>query len=87
MLPVLLETDDVNVSGYVSNTDLNRSNRNDISVTVNGRWIQDSNLSYAIEQGYSNSLPIGRRPIAVIHWTNSPQSRSSAHPSRPLPPP
>ena len=67
MLPVLLETDDVNVSGYVGNTDLHRSNRNDISVTVNGRWIQDSNLAYAIEQGYSNSLPMGRRPIAVIH--------------------
>ena len=67
MLPVLLETSDVSVSGYVGNTDLHRSNRNDISVTVNGRWIQDSNLAYAIEQGYSNSLPMGRRPIAVIH--------------------
>ncbi len=67
MLPVLLDTDDVRVSGYVGNTDLHRSNRNDISVTVNGRWIQDSNLSYAIEQGYGNSLPMGRRPIAVLH--------------------
>ena len=36
-------------------------------MTVNGRWIQDSNLAYAIEQGYGNSLPLGRRPIAVIH--------------------
>ena len=67
MLPVLLYADDVSVSGYVGNTDLHRSNRNDISVTVNGRWIQDSNLSYAIEQGYSNSLPMGRRPIGVLH--------------------
>ena len=67
MLPVLLESDDVTVSGYVGNTDLHRSNRNDISVTVNGRWVQDTNLAYAIEQGYHSSLPIGRRPIAVIH--------------------
>ena len=59
--------DDVQVAGYVVNTDLHRSNRNDISVTVNGRWIQDSNLSYAIEQGYSNSLLMGRRSIAVLH--------------------
>ena len=66
MLPVNLDTDEVNVSGYVGNTDLHRSNRNDISVTVNGRCIQDSNLAYAIEQGYSNSLPMGRRPMAVI---------------------
>ena len=67
MLPVLLEDDDTNVSGYVGNTDLHRSNRNDISVTVNGRWIQHSNLAYAIEQGYGNSLPVGRRPVAVLH--------------------
>ena len=67
MLPVMLDIDDVNVSGFVGNTDLHRSNRNDISVTVNGRWVQDSNLSYAIEQGYGNSLPMGRRPIAVLH--------------------
>ena len=67
MLPFLLNADDVNVFGYVGNTDRHRSNRNDISVTVNGRWIQDSDLSYAIEQGYGNSLPMGRRPIAVIH--------------------
>ena len=67
MLPVTLDADDVQVSGFVGNTDLHRSNRNDISVTVNGRWIQDSNLAYAIEQGYSNSLPMGRRPIAVLH--------------------
>ena len=69
MLPVLLDADDVKVSGYVGNTDLHRSNRNDISVTVNGRWVQDSNLAYAIEHGYGNSLPMGRRPIAVLHLT------------------
>ena len=83
MLPTLLETDDVNVSGYVGNTDLHRSNRNDISITVNGRWIQDSNLAYAIEQGYSNSLPMGRRPIAVIHLTVPPETVDvNAHPTK-----
>ena len=36
MLPVLLNTDDANVSGYVGITDLHRSNRNDISVSADG---------------------------------------------------
>jgi hypothetical protein len=36
MLPVLLNTEDVNVSGYVGITDLHRSNRNDISVSADG---------------------------------------------------
>ena len=66
MLPVRLESPDTQVDGYVGNTDLHRSNRNDISITVNGRWVQDSNLAWAVEKGYSNSLPVGRRPIAVI---------------------
>ena len=79
----LLDPDDVNVSGYVGNTDLHRSNRNDISVTVNGRWIQDSNLSYAIEQGYGNSLPMGRRPIAVLHLVVPPETVDvNAHPTK-----
>ena len=83
MLPVLFDADDVQVSGYIGNTDLHRSNRNDISVTINGRWIQDSNLSYAIEQGYSNALPMGRRPIAVLHLVVPAETVDvNAHPTK-----
>ena len=57
VLPVLLNADDFQVSGHVGNPDLHRSNRNDISVTVNDRWVQDSNLTFAIEQGYSTRYP------------------------------
>ena len=67
MLPVLLESHDIKVEGYTSNPDLHRSNRNDIAITVNGRWVQDSNLAWAVEKGYRNALPIGRRPLAVVH--------------------
>ena len=67
MLPVLLQTPEVNVEGFTSNPDLHRSNRNDIAITVNGRWVQDSNLAWAVEKGYGNALPIGRRPLAVVH--------------------
>ena len=35
--------------------------------------MQDRNLSYAIEQGYANSLPQGRRPVAVIVITVPPE--------------
>ena len=67
MLPVLLESNEIKIEGYTSNPDLHRSNRNDIAITVNGRWVQDSNLAWAVEKGYRNALPIGRRPLAVIH--------------------
>ena len=82
-IPVLLQTSDVNVSGYIGNTDLHRSNRNDIAITVNGRWIQDRNLSWAIEQGYNKSLPQGRRPVAVIDLELPPNLVDvNAHPTK-----
>ena len=83
IIPVLLETQDVNVSGYIGNTDLHRSNRNDIAITVNGRWIQDRNLSWAIEQGYANSLPPGRHPVAIIELELTPNLVDvNAHPTK-----
>ena len=82
-IPVLLQTSDVNVSGYIGNTDLHRSNRNDIAITVNGRWIQDRNLSWAIEQGYTKSLPQGRHPVAVIDLELPPNLVDvNAHPTK-----
>ena len=82
-LPVLLETPDATVSGYIGNPDLHRSNRSDICVIANCRWVQDRNLSYAIEQGYANSLPQGRRPVAVISITVPPEMVDvNAHPTK-----
>ncbi len=57
MLPVLLDHLETQVEGYVGNTDLHRFNRNDISVTVNGRRVQDSNRSYAIERATATRCP------------------------------
>ncbi len=56
----------VRVSGLVSQPALSRSNRNHITVFVNGRWVQDSSLTYAITQAYHTIMPAGRFPVAVI---------------------
>lgn len=83
LLPVLLETENAVIDGYIGNPDLHRSNRNDITIIVNGRWVQDRNLSYAVEQGYQNSFPPGRRPIAVISITVPPELVDvNAHPTK-----
>ena len=83
LLPVLLETPDATVSGYIGNPDLHRSNRNDICLIVNSRWVQDRNLSYAIEQGYANALPQGRHPVAVISIAVPPEMIDvNAHPTK-----
>ncbi len=54
------------VSGFVGLPSLNRSSRNQITLFVNGRWIQDSALTYAVIQAYHTLLMVGRYPVAVL---------------------
>jgi DNA mismatch repair protein MutL len=57
---------DVVVNGYSSVPSLHRADRNHITLFVNGRWIQDTRLSYAITQAYHTFLMTGRYPVAVV---------------------
>jgi DNA mismatch repair protein MutL len=56
----------IHISGFVGLPSLNRSNRNQITVFVNGRWVQDSSLVYAVVQAYHTMLMTGRYPVAVL---------------------
>jgi DNA mismatch repair protein MutL len=56
----------IRVSGYIGLPSLNRSNRSQITLFVNGRWVQDSSLTYAVVQAYHTMLMVGRYPVAVI---------------------
>ncbi|MBP7693880.1 MAG: DNA mismatch repair endonuclease MutL [Anaerolineales bacterium] len=58
--------DTIRVAGFISPPALNRSNRRDITLFVNGRWIQDIRLSTAVLQAYHTMLMVGRYPLAVI---------------------
>ncbi len=57
---------DIIVTGYSSVPSLHRADRNHITLFVNGRWIQDTRLSYAITQAYHTFLMTGRYPVAVV---------------------
>ncbi len=54
------------VSGYTSTPGLNRADRTHITLFVNGRWIQDTTLAYAVTQAYHTFLMNGRYPVAVL---------------------
>jgi DNA mismatch repair protein MutL len=56
----------VRVWGYTSAPDLSRADRGNITLFVNGRWIQDAKLTYAVVQAYHTLLMTGRYPIAVL---------------------
>jgi DNA mismatch repair protein MutL len=58
--------DVIQVRGFISPPAVNRSNRKDITLFVNGRWIQDIRLSTAALHAYHTMLMVGRYPIAVV---------------------
>mgnify|MGYP001040011357 CR=1 FL=1 len=56
----------IGVRGFTSAPSLNRADRNRITLFVNGRWIQDTSLTYAVVQAYHTLLMTGRYPVAVL---------------------
>jgi DNA mismatch repair protein MutL len=56
----------ISVGGFTSTPNLNRADRSRITLFVNGRWIQDTSLTYAVIQAYHTLLMTGRYPVAVL---------------------
>ncbi len=73
----------IKVHGFVSPPALNRSNRRDITLFVNGRWVQDIRLSTAVLQAYHTMLMVGRYPLAVIFVDVPPEDVDvNVHPTK-----
>lgn len=66
LMPVSFEERQLKVEGYISSLSLTRSNRKDITVFVNGRWVQDPMLTSAVLRAYNTMLMVGRYPVAVL---------------------
>jgi DNA mismatch repair protein MutL len=64
--PVSGERREIAVHGFVGPPGLNWANRSRITLFVNGRWIKDSSLTYAVIQAYHTLLPTGRYPLGLI---------------------
>ncbi|MCA9906907.1 MAG: DNA mismatch repair protein MutL, partial [Anaerolineae bacterium] len=60
------EGERIRVYGYTSAPSLNRADRSRITLFVNGRWIVDNSLTYAVIQAYHTLLMTGRYPVAVL---------------------
>lgn len=60
------DTGVIRVRGYTSAPHSHRSDRSRMVLFVNGRWIQDPSLTYAIIQAYHTFLMNGRYPVAVL---------------------
>ncbi|MBI5961058.1 MAG: DNA mismatch repair endonuclease MutL [Chloroflexi bacterium] len=73
----------IEVYGFTSAPALNRSNRSQIVLFVNGRVIADQSLSYAVIQAYHTLMPQGRYPLAVLLITLPPEEVDvNVHPTK-----
>lgn len=83
MLEVDDSVHDIQVYGFTSAPRLNRADRSRITLFVNGRWVQDNGLTYAVIQAYHTLLMTGRFPIAVLLITMPPEEVDvNVHPTK-----
>jgi DNA mismatch repair protein MutL len=73
----------IEVYGFTSAPNVNRSNRGHIVLFVNGRTIVDQSLTYAVVQAYHTLLPSGRYPVAALMITLPPEEVDvNVHPTK-----
>jgi DNA mismatch repair protein MutL len=66
MLEVLAEYDQLRINGFTSSISFTRSNRREITIFINGRWVHDTALVTAVVQAYHTYLMVGRYPQSVL---------------------
>lgn len=72
MIKVECSNDDYEVDGYISLPEVNRSNRNYISILVNGRVVRNTILNRVINDAYQGFKEESRYPIVVLNLTTDP---------------
>ena len=83
LLPIEFADKGLVIEGFISNLQLTRSNRKDITLFINGRWVQDPTLTAAVIKAYNTLLMVGRYPVAILFITlASSQVDVNVHPSK-----
>jgi len=83
MLAVDFKEDGSRIHGFISPTSLTRSNRREITIFVNGRWVKDTAVTAAIIKAYHTMLMVGRYPIVVLFLDFPPESVDvNVHPAK-----
>lgn len=73
----------LSVHGYVSPPSIHRSNRRLQYLFVNGRWVEDRAIAYAVTEAYHTLLMVGRFPLFVLNAQLPPDAVDvNAHPTK-----
>lgn len=83
LLEITAQEPGMRLSGHVSPTSVTRSNRRDITMFVNGRWVQDAALTTAVVQAYHTLLMVGRYPLGALFLEMQPEEVDvNVHPAK-----
>lgn len=83
LIPLEFEKDGVRMSGYLGKPVINRGNRNFENYFVNGRYVRNSILAKAIEDGYKDFTMQHRYPFVAFQIEINPEKIDvNVHPSK-----
>ena len=84
LVPISLETEVLQIEGYLGTPAIVRSNRNFEIYFLGGRYIRSNLLGRAIEEGYREYLMQHKFPLCVLHLTLNDLSKVdvNVHPSK-----
>jgi len=82
-LKVNREENGIRITGYVSEPDLYRSNRNMENFFINGRYIKSKTASAALEQAYTSKIPQDKFPFCILNIELNPAAVDvNVHPAK-----
>jgi len=83
MLAVEFREEGYHIHGFISPISMTRSNRRELTVFVNGRWVRDTAVTAAIIRAYHTLLMVGRFPIVVLFLELPPEAVDvNVHPAK-----
>ena len=83
LLPVSVETEMFQVSGFIGKPSIARGNRNFENYFINGRYIKSGLIAKAIEDGYKSYMMQHKYPFTMLHFTVEPEYIDvNVHPSK-----
>ena len=83
LLKVDREENGIHITGYVSESDLVRANRNMQNFFINGRYVKSKTASAALEQAYTSKIPSDKFPSCVLNIGLNPAAVDvNVHPAK-----
>ncbi len=83
LLKVDREENGIHITGYVSEPDMHRANRNMQNFFINGRYVKSKTASAALEQAYTSKIPSDKFPSCVLNIGLNPAAVDvNVHPAK-----